>query len=436
MFGFLEYFFGALNPLSVLRSIEALPLLLGSLNYWVWLVLIAGLVRVQVPPIAVWLLSVWRPQLFLPDPFESPRGGKLPLVSVVIAARNEAERIEGTVRSVLDCGYANLEVIVVDDGSADLTVIRARRFERTGRVKVLALGRHCGKPTALNRGLEAARGDYVLILDADTELQVGSIPYLLGPLVHDPDCGAVTGVVRVRNANEALVTGFQECEYASSVSVPRSWRSNLGLMSIVPGGFGLFRAVAVRRLGGFDTGLGDDTDITLRLRKAGWRLAFTTGATVWAAVPRTWRGLFRQRRRWERNMVKIRLRKQGDLLLPWRYGWRNSLVALDTLVVRVFMPWLYFSAALWILATAPLSTPILLTSFYWLSLFFTLIKLLIAYDITSSPQPRRFLMLPLIPFMRLMVRIVVFHAQVSEMLRIGSKHPYVPERIWQQTPHW
>ena len=149
MLGFLEYFFGALNPLSILRSIEALPLLLGSLNYWVWLVLIAGLVRVQVPPVAVWLLSVWRPQLFLPDPFESPRGGKLPLVSVVIAARNEAERIEGTVRSVLDCGYANLEVIVVDDGSADLTVIRARRFERTGRVKVLALGRHCGKPTAL-----------------------------------------------------------------------------------------------------------------------------------------------------------------------------------------------------------------------------------------------------------------------------------------------
>ncbi len=436
MTGFLEYFFGALNPLSVLRSIEALPVLLASLNYWVWLVLIAGLVRVQLPPIAVWLLSVWRPQLFLPDPFEPRRGAQPPLVSVVIAARNEAERIEGTVRSVLECGYPNLEVIVVDDGSADLTVIRARRFERTGRVRVLALGQHCGKPTALNRGLEAARGDYVLILDADTELQVGSIPFLLGPLVHDPDCGAVTGVVRVRNANEALVTGFQECEYAASVSIPRSWRANLGLMSIVPGGFGLFRAEAVRRLGGFDTGLGDDTDITLRLRKAGWRLAFTTGATVWAAVPNTWRKLFRQRRRWERNMVKIRLRKQGDLLFPWRYGWRNALVALDTLVVRVFMPWLYFSAAIWILLTAPLSTPILLTSFYWLSLFFTLIKLLIAYDITSSPQPRRFLMLPLIPFMRLMVRIAVFHAQVSEMLRIGSKHPYVPERIWRQTPHW
>lgn len=434
MVGFLEYFFGFLSPLAVIRAAEALPTLLASLNYWVWLVLVLGFVRVQAPILIVWLTAIWRPSIFLPDPF-AVHGGRAPLVSVVIAARNEAERIEGTLRSVLECGYPNLEVIVVDDGSGDATVARARRFQRSGRVQVLALGMHSGKPAALNRGLDAARGDYVLILDADTELQAGSIQYLLGPLM-DPECGAVTGVVRVRNANDNLVTGFQECEYAASVSIPRSWRASLGLLPIVPGGFGLFRAEAVRRLGGFDSGLGDDTDITLRLRKAGWRLTFTTGAVVWASVPRTWSRLCAQRRRWERNMVKIRLRKQGDLILPGRYGWGNALVALDTLVVRVFMPWLYFSAAVWLLATAPLSTPMLISGFYWLSLFFTIVKTLIAYDITSSPQPARFLMLPLVPFMRLGLRIAVFHAQLSELLRIGSKHPYVPERIWRQTPHW
>ena len=54
MLGFLEYFFGALNPLSILRSIEALPLLLGSLNYWVWLVLIAG---------RAWMADKWTPDI-------------------------------------------------------------------------------------------------------------------------------------------------------------------------------------------------------------------------------------------------------------------------------------------------------------------------------------------------------------------------------------
>lgn len=135
-------------------------------------------------------------------------------------------------------------------------------------------------------------------------------------------------------------------------------------------------------------------------------------------------------------MVKIRLRKQGDLILPWRYGWRNALVGIDTLMVRVIMPWLYFTAAIYLFATAPFSAPALITGFYWISIFFTLIKLLIAYDITSSPQPARFILVPLLPFMRLVLRIVVFHAQVSEMFRIGIKHPYVPERIWQQVPHW
>ncbi len=434
MFGFLEYFFGFLNPLTIFGAGEALPTVLFSLNYWVWLVLIVGLLRIQLPPIAVWVMSVFRPQIFLPDPF-FPQARFAPLVSVVIAARNEAERIADTVQSVLECGYPNLEIIVVDDGSADATVVTARRFERTRRVRVLPLGQHAGKPTALNRGLEACRGDYVLILDADTQLQAGSIPYLLGPLMN-PRCAAVTGVVRVRNANETIITGFQECEYAASVSVPRSWRSSLGVLSIIPGGFGMFKTAAVRKIGGFDSGLGDDTDITLRLRKAGWTLAFTTGAVVWAAVPRTWRALISQRRRWERNMVKIRLRKQGDLILPWRYGWRNAVVGIDTIMVRVIMPWLYFTAAIYLFATQPFSAPALITGFYWLSIFFTLIKLLIAYDITSSPQPARFILVPLLPFMRLILRVAVFHAQVSEMFRIGIKHPYVPERVWQQVPHW
>lgn len=435
MFGFFEYFFGFLNPVAFLNATDAFPTVIFSLNYWVVLVLIGGLIRIQLPPIAVWVTSIFRPRMFLPDPYVV-RGRYAPLVSVVIAARNEAERIEATIQSVLEAGYPNLDVIVVDDGSGDATLANARRFERTTRVRVLALGTHAGKPTALNRGIESARGEYVLILDADTQLQAGSIHYLLGPITRDPRIGAVTGVVRVRNASDSLVTIFQECEYAASVSVPRSWRSSLGVLSIIPGGFGMFRTAAIRKVGGFDSGLGDDTDMTLRLRKAGFQLHFTTGAVVWAAVPRTWRALISQRRRWERNMVKIRLRKQGDLILPWRYGWRNASVAIDTLVVRVIMPWLYFTAAVFLFVTNPFSSPALITGFYWLALFFTFIKLMIAYDITASPRPGSFFAAPLLPVMRLVLRLVVMHAQVSEMLRIGIKHPYVPEKIWEQIPHW
>ena len=77
----------------------------------------------------------------------------------------------GAAAAVEDCEIAFLCVPTPqgDDGSADLTVIRARRFERTGRVRVLALGRHWGHPTPLNRGLRSAPGDYVLAPRADTQ---------------------------------------------------------------------------------------------------------------------------------------------------------------------------------------------------------------------------------------------------------------------------
>src|SRR5262245_59227512 len=152
MLGFLEYFFGFLKPLSIFGATEAIPTVLFSLNYWVWLVLIVGLLRIQLPPIFVWVMSVYLPQIFLPAPL-IVQGRYAPLVSVVIAARNEAHRIAATIQSVLDCGYPNLEVIMVDDGSSDGTIVTARRFERTKRVRVLPLGQHSGKPTALNRGL-------------------------------------------------------------------------------------------------------------------------------------------------------------------------------------------------------------------------------------------------------------------------------------------
>ena len=100
------------------------------------------------------------------------------------------------------------------------------------------------------------------------------------------------------------------------------------------------------------------------------------------------------------------------------------------------MPWLYFSGAAFILLTEPGRIAVLLTVLYWISLFFSLIKLLIARDVTGQPVPKRFLIIPLLPFLRLALRIVVFAAQAQELLRINIKHGYVPDRIWQETPHW
>jgi chlorobactene glucosyltransferase len=99
-----------------------------------------------------------------------------PLVSVIIPARNEAENIERCVRSVLATSYDPVEIIVVDDRSTDATASIVLGLEQgpeaRGRLR-LVRGAELppgwfGKPWALVQGWRAARGDLLLMIDADT----------------------------------------------------------------------------------------------------------------------------------------------------------------------------------------------------------------------------------------------------------------------------
>jgi len=118
-----------------------------------------------------------RPQLadYPPQP-NGPAGTALPLVSVIVPARDEAANIEPCVRSILATSYAPLELIVVDDGSSDGTAEIVERLaaapEAAGRLR-LVRGAELpagwfGKQWALVQGYRAARGELLLFADADT----------------------------------------------------------------------------------------------------------------------------------------------------------------------------------------------------------------------------------------------------------------------------
>jgi glycosyltransferase involved in cell wall biosynthesis len=101
------------------------------------------------------------------------------MVSVVIAAYNEAATVATTVAEVI--GHPDLaEVIVVDDGSSDAT---ARRAESAG-ARVIRLERNRGKAAALEAGVAASRGEVLLFLDADvTGLTHEAVSRIIRPVV-------------------------------------------------------------------------------------------------------------------------------------------------------------------------------------------------------------------------------------------------------------
>lgn len=430
--GFLNYFFSPLSLVSLNGMLHVLGALLTSANLFFWF-LVLILTRFALPDILLWLVS-----LFYPGALSAPKGAGVPLnplVSVVIAGRNAGDSIEKMIHSTLQCGYHKLEVIFVDDYSTDDSVARARKWEKTGRVRVFEAKNHNGKPGSLNIGLVMARGEFIFVPDADCEMQPGIIQHLLAPFA-DAKVGAVSANLRVRNAPRNWVTRFQECEYALNVSISRLWRAPLNLLSILPGAGSMFRADAIRQLGGYDSGLGDDTDLTLRLRKQGWKLRFALNAIVWTDVPDHYGWLLRQRSRWTRNMVKIRLHKQGDLYHFWRFGIVNAIVFFDILLFRVILPFLALWGVLYFILIDPFATPALLTVVYWLTTFFIFIKLLIAHDIAATPRLKMLWLAPLYPFYRLPIHIVELLSMLREFLRIRLWHPYVPKRIWARTPHW
>jgi chlorobactene glucosyltransferase len=121
----------------------------------------------------------------LPD--HDKQDAALPFVSIIVPARNEARNIRRCVTSLLDQDYANLEVIVVDDGSTDgtasiLTDIARRhprgQHLRVERVDELPTG-WAGKPHALHTGVQAARGGWLLFTDADTWHAPGALRFAM-----------------------------------------------------------------------------------------------------------------------------------------------------------------------------------------------------------------------------------------------------------------
>ncbi len=434
MSGFLSWFLSVIDPRQLSDMFQVLPELVSSFNLYIWLLVVYPLFRFQIPVIAIWIIDILKPDFWAP-PVEKREFRRWPLVSVVIPGRNEADTIEHTIRSTLNCGYPNLEIIFVDDFSTDDTIVKARRFERTGRVKTFAASAHHGKPSSLNIGITMSRGRYIFVLDADSEVQYGAIQEMVEHF-NDPTVGAVAANIRVRNAPVNFLTRLQECEYALNLTMSRLWRARMNLLGIVPGAAGMFRASILRSQGGYDTGLGEDTDMTLRLRKQKWRLNFALNAVVWSNVPTRWRALFRQRQRWERNMVKIRLRKQSDLVMPWRYGWTNTLFAIDMLMVRLIFPLTSFGGIIYINLTTPFSVALVLTHIYWITAFFTAIKLSISWDLCFTPRGTSLWMAPIVPIYRAVLRFAIFIAFALELLRIGQRHGYVPDQIWQETPHW
>ncbi len=218
-------------------------------------------------------------------------------VTVMIPAFNEERVIVRAVHGVLASTEVRIEVIVIDDGSSDGTsrVVR-EAFADDHRVRLLTL-ENGGKARALNRGLQKAKGEIVIALDADTQFEPATIARL-ARWFDDPELGAVAGNAKVGNRVN-LVTKWQALEYITAQNLERRALARLNAMTVVPGAVGAWRLSAINAVGGYpDDTLAEDQDLTIAIQRAGWTVKYDQFAIAWTEAPETLRALAKQRFRW------------------------------------------------------------------------------------------------------------------------------------------
>lgn len=119
-----------------------------------------------------------------------------PVVSVLMTLHNKAAHVEEAMASVLASTFADLELLVVDDGSTDDGVQRARAFTDP-RIRVLPSAVNTGRAAAANRGFDAARGEFVAILDADDRMRPDRLAKQVEHLRAHPETGACGSAARI-----------------------------------------------------------------------------------------------------------------------------------------------------------------------------------------------------------------------------------------------
>ena len=242
----------------------------------------------------------------------------LPPVSVIIAAYNEAKVINKTIRTLLRSDYPNLDILVVDDGSKDDTAgVVSAAYGTDPRVTVIVKP-NGGKASALNLGIKQCRGEIIVALDADTVFARDTINKLVRHFA-DPAIGAVSGNVKVGNRNNPL-TIWQAVEYITSQNFDRRAFDLLNCITVVPGAVGAWRKDAVILAGLYSSQtLAEDTDLTFKIRKLGYRISTDNTALAYTEAPDTLRDLAKQRFRWAFGTLQCLWKHRSALFNP-RYG--------------------------------------------------------------------------------------------------------------------
>ncbi|WP_066894751.1 glycosyltransferase [Clostridium nigeriense] len=240
-----------------------------------------------------------------------------PFVSVLVPAHNEGKVIEKTAKSLLAFDYPKdkYEIIIINDNSSDNSAeilsdisneFKDRNFivintDKTNGGK--------GKSNALNIGFERSKGEIIAVYDADNTPEKNALKYLVSTLVKDNSLGAVIGKFRCRNKEVNLLTKFINIETLTFQWMAQAGRWKLFNLCTIPGTNFVIRRSILEEINGWDTkAITEDTELSFRIYRMGYKIKFMPLAVTWEQEPQTLKVWFKQRSRWAKGNIYVVLK--------------------------------------------------------------------------------------------------------------------------------
>jgi len=278
-----------------------------------------------------------------------------PCVSIIMPALNEEKMIRVSLDSIFASDYPRdkLEVISINDGSKDLTYTAMMKAKQTygDNLRVINFYKNAGKRRALYSGIKKSKGEIIITVDTDSQIEKSAIKNIVLPLIKDKNTGAVAGSVEVINKKENLLTRMLSIHYSLSFNFGRAYQSVYGSVFCCPGALTAYRKdVLMQFLSEWvnQTFLntpctyGEDRALTTYILKSGFMTRFQSNAYVYTTVPSKFGQMIKMFIRWTRSSIRESIHFAKFMFTKYRE--RNRFLPIvDFFLLNVLHPFHFFS---------------------------------------------------------------------------------------------
>lgn len=362
-----------------------------------------------------------------------------PFVSVMVPAHNEGIVIVRTVVALLNLDYPHdrYEIIVINDNSSDnsaqlLAQLQADYPQRNLTViNTDAQTGGKGKSNALNLALRGAQGTVIAVYDADNTPERDALRLLVADLLQNQHYGAVIGKFRTRNKRATLLTRFVNIETLAFQWMAQAGRLRLFKLCTIPGTNYVIRRSVLERIGGFDTkALAEDTEVSFRLYRLGYRINFQPKAVTWEQEPQTLDVWFHQRTRWVKGNIYVILKN-----LPLLFRKVGRPIRFDLLyflvVYFVLMASLVLSDSVFVLSVAGVAHSTLqgFTNTLWV---FAIVLFVISTFVTITTEKGEMTLSNLV----IIIWMYLLYSQLWLAVATYGMGEYIREQVFHQPAKW